>query len=481
MLNYCETKSILDSSSQKTNNEYSTEYLNYLMIKICNGIPPHIISHTSISPSKESEKIKWVYEPFVPEGRKDLIQLYHWKKLNGIHKPNFLQDVPFNFKPEPFTNDQYKSLIKPLDSNWSKKETILLWNLVEEFDLRFPVICDRFQKMYQKSTEDIKNRYFSVTKALLTEKFGPNSQEVTNLNFHFEKEVRRKNNIEKLLLRSAEEVKYERQVIEEIKNVDKIIIKEEREKKNLEKLINNDLFKNTNKDFFFDNEFIAKELPSVQNLETSGVYLISQRMKTNFEISSNLLKKLDLCLQEMAIPQNLVNSKENVILFEQLKKEILIMFALEKHLEKKRKDKENLETRISQLKNMSFNRRNAPHTHPIVPQMNPINPQVFTPKTKNFNKNSKKPGLEDNTKDEHSNNSEKETANHPMNGAKPVSDTASKPEMKEPKEESKKENESESKKDGQKKEKEKKKVGGKRKQKEPPNDNNNQSPPKKKK
>lgn len=44
---------------------------------------------------------------------------------------------------------------------WTKEETSQLFELCEQFDLRFVVIADRFSPF--RPVEDLKNRYYSGT------------------------------------------------------------------------------------------------------------------------------------------------------------------------------------------------------------------------------------------------------------------------------------------------------------------------------
>ena len=66
-----------------------------------------------------------------------------------------------------------------LVTNWTKEETNLLWELCEEFSLRFPVIHDRFNyemkklkgNYESKTVEEIKERYFIIKSKLTGDKF----------------------------------------------------------------------------------------------------------------------------------------------------------------------------------------------------------------------------------------------------------------------------------------------------------------------
>lgn len=54
-----------------------------------------------------------------------------------------------------------------LDKAWGRDETDYLWDLCEKFDLRFIVIYDRYDPKYNRSVEDLKERFYQVNKKIL--------------------------------------------------------------------------------------------------------------------------------------------------------------------------------------------------------------------------------------------------------------------------------------------------------------------------
>ncbi|KAM7502548.1 hypothetical protein LguiB_001452 [Lonicera macranthoides] len=99
-------------------------------------------------PDGISREITWQWLPFTNSARDDNLQLYHWVRVvNGI----------------PPTGDY--SFAK-YDKMWTREETDQLFQLCERFDLRFIVIADRFPS--SRTVEDLKNRYYSASRAILT-------------------------------------------------------------------------------------------------------------------------------------------------------------------------------------------------------------------------------------------------------------------------------------------------------------------------
>ena len=102
--------------------------------------------------------------------------------------------------------------------------------------MRFIVISDQFNLKYKRSIEEIKQRYYAVSKLIL-EKRGEFSHPIVKKPYNYQYEVRRKNNLEKLFLRSPEQHLQEKKILDEVKLLDQKIKKEEKEQRNLEKLL----------------------------------------------------------------------------------------------------------------------------------------------------------------------------------------------------------------------------------------------------
>ena len=99
-----------------------------------------------------------------------------------------------------YTDKEYKEVIENSEFNngdWSKLETDHLWRLLERFNLRFIIVADRFEevsddedklkkrdqkakdkqkhkngikKYSERTVDEIKDRYYIVSKAILEDK-----------------------------------------------------------------------------------------------------------------------------------------------------------------------------------------------------------------------------------------------------------------------------------------------------------------------
>ena len=88
--------------------------------------------------------------------------------------------------------------------------------------------------------DEIKDRYYTVAKALLECRGGQADHPIVKKPFNFEQEVKRKINTEKLLMRTREQHEREKLLVNELKKVEQRIKKEEKEEKNFRKLIYDD-------------------------------------------------------------------------------------------------------------------------------------------------------------------------------------------------------------------------------------------------
>ncbi|KAI5809010.1 hypothetical protein DFH27DRAFT_542120 [Peziza echinospora] len=160
------------------------------------------------------------------------------------------QDYPFaRFDIQPnvlqYTEEEYAAV--GVSDDWSRAETDYLFDLCREYDLRFFIIADRYDYRPAaprasgngetdgalpatptpppRSMEDIKHRYYTLTRALLilrtprTHLTPEQSQYLQLLNFDKEKEAARKRTALALFNRTPEEVKEEELLLVEMKRI----------------------------------------------------------------------------------------------------------------------------------------------------------------------------------------------------------------------------------------------------------------------
>lgn len=206
--------------------------------------------------------------PFTNPARTDGLVLRHWQRQQDISKPpppdDTAMDVDqkpegeapkvaeqeypfakFNIKPQlpkRYTDEQYNRHLKSDD--WTREETDYLMDLVEEYDLRWVVIADRYD--YQPKTsesseadatalvpakryrtmEQMKARYYTVAATMLALEHPPSEMSEAEFELHEkmmkydpERERARKELAALQLNRTADEVREEGVLLEELKRI----------------------------------------------------------------------------------------------------------------------------------------------------------------------------------------------------------------------------------------------------------------------
>lgn len=206
--------------------------------------------------------------PFTNSARSDGLVLRHWQRQPDIanqpppedamdldekkedaEAPKPLeQEYPFakyNIKaqvPKRYTDEQYNKHLKSDD--WSREETDYLMDLVEEYDLRWVVIADRYDyqppqpseaeanagalvpaKRY-RTMEQMKARYYFVAATMLALEHPPSEMSEAEfdlyekmMKFDPERERARKDLAALQLNRTADEVREEGILLEELKRI----------------------------------------------------------------------------------------------------------------------------------------------------------------------------------------------------------------------------------------------------------------------
>jgi len=191
--------------------------------------PPLIPTHNVGLKQKRktsSVKVSWQWKPFSNSARKDGLQLKHWVKILGDEPPSAdYAFAKYNKKAElvVYNDEEYASLVHQLDPAWSRAETDHLLELCSMFDLRFVQIADRFQYP-NRSVEDLKQRYYSLAKALLEARAScpeeANIHPIVSVGYNHAHERERKRCLDYLLSRTPQQFEKEAEVLEEAAEIE---------------------------------------------------------------------------------------------------------------------------------------------------------------------------------------------------------------------------------------------------------------------
>ncbi|PPS94138.1 DNMAP1/SANT/Myb-like domain containing protein [Cryptosporidium hominis] len=200
---------IVSQMNEKLKNDDSLGNYGKKALKSPNLEMVSIPINTSIGISSKQKPISnWEWVKFRNSARNDSLKLYHWSKVQSSNKQEVcisgnkelnLKDKltkennsvltptddtlqkdshtstyyfsKFNKHPTIYSiqSDQYNKFIKDIDPDWTEDDTYLLFDLCKEFDLRFIVIHDRYipPSGKQRTLEQLKQRYYSVSKKLV--------------------------------------------------------------------------------------------------------------------------------------------------------------------------------------------------------------------------------------------------------------------------------------------------------------------------
>lgn len=205
--------------------------------------PPVLVPHEKFKdkPKWQDKVTPWTWAPFTNQAREDGLVLHHW--VRG--QPD--ADAPYRFVqyntkidvPE-LKADDLEGM--PASDGWTVEETLYLFELCREYDLRWLVIHDRYGFTGAgRSVEDLKARFYEVSSALLKKRHNPLSpadeELLEQMKFSKEAEQRRKTHLERLLSRSPAEVAEEEALLLEARRLEALADWMLQERQNLLRLL----------------------------------------------------------------------------------------------------------------------------------------------------------------------------------------------------------------------------------------------------
>ncbi|CAH1772728.1 unnamed protein product [Owenia fusiformis] len=284
----------------------------------------------------------WKWMSFTVPSRKDGAIFHHWRRIADEGK-----DYPFarfnkSVDVPTYSDAEYQQHLH--DDSWSRAETDHLFEMAKRFDLRFIVMYDRWNKdkFPNRSVEDLKERYYHIQNTLVKARAPVGTDPKVRV-YDGDHERRRKDQLNKLFIRTTEQVEEEQMLVAELKKIE--LRKKEREKKtqDLQKLI-------TAADTNAESRRIERKttkkkiLPQTKNLigninpdttgikfpdfKTSGVTLRSQRMKLPGSVGQKKTKAIEQVLEEIGLEFNPIPTEEIVTSFNELRQDIVLLYEL---------------------------------------------------------------------------------------------------------------------------------------------------------
>ncbi|KAI8143797.1 hypothetical protein BJV82DRAFT_668240 [Fennellomyces sp. T-0311] len=217
-----------ENNDRSSSSESNSDVISKEIYALVGGAPPIAFSKPTFK-SKYNTKQKaapWIQQTFTNPARLDDLTLSHWipESKNSEEYPfakfNRVIDVP------DYTDEDYEKHLT--DAEWSKDETDYLFQLCRRFDLRFPIIEDRYSFAdKQRSMEDLKDRYYSVQRKLIKARPhtpGEYPQErqalIQQYAFDKDKERERKEALVSLFNRTKEQIEQEQALFVEARRIE---------------------------------------------------------------------------------------------------------------------------------------------------------------------------------------------------------------------------------------------------------------------
>lgn len=197
------------------------------------------------SQSTPTSTVKWNLIEIEHPARKDQLKVKHWVRSD---QPSVTPFAKFNTSSNLYTysTEEYYHYLR--DDDWTKEETDYLFSLLKDYDLRFPVISDRYDFLgSSRSIEDLKLRYYSICQKLILNRSTTSSGEPLDepskkqliQSYHFDKhrEIERKKQVKRLMNRSLSQIQEENFLYIETRRFEQSLEKRNQERNELMKLI----------------------------------------------------------------------------------------------------------------------------------------------------------------------------------------------------------------------------------------------------
>lgn len=299
-------------------------------------------------------KGKWVWAAFTSSARpkeEGNSSFFHWVKADVQYS-----DYPyakFNVKLDPiiFSDDEYENLLK--SDKWTRAETDHLMYICYKYDLRWPVVADRYILMPFRRTEDIQERYYSIVTKIRnhrTSKGDSSTRHEPMTIFDLESERNRRMQQECQFKKSKSDEAEEVKLREELKMIDAVL----RTKKEKSTKVPGGDSRSAIRAAASESRQMAAahlntqssspfSLPvSSDNGPSSGRPCLQSTRLTSSDQSSGLsrvlLKKMNCLLREFGAPETPLPTRAVCDTYDDVKRDIVALLSLHNAIQRKEKE-----------------------------------------------------------------------------------------------------------------------------------------------
>lgn len=123
--------------------------------------------------SSDKPARKWAWAPFASSSRTDGAIFHHWVRANVEYTDYPYAKFDIHLDPVTYSTEEYTTYLK--SDRWTKSETDYLMDLARIYELRWPVIHDRWFDFYHsqqgansvsRTVDDLQQRYYTVATIL---------------------------------------------------------------------------------------------------------------------------------------------------------------------------------------------------------------------------------------------------------------------------------------------------------------------------
>ncbi|CAJ0575399.1 unnamed protein product, partial [Mesorhabditis spiculigera] len=326
---------------------------------------------TKLQPSIRRPR-KWFWAPFKNEARNDGLELCHW-----LRQDRKRLKIPYLFakfsNQDPgiptFTDEEYEEHLE--NEDWTKEETMYLLEVCGRFDLRWPIVFDRYDQTVfgeERTMEDLKERFYSI----LSEVEQLRSPTAPRHDFDADNERKRKDQLERLWSRTSEEWIEEQQLKIDMERLEQKRRQRERRALELQRLITTSyemaapaspsansaalMKKNQSRGragaLMMPTPNVNLDLASTQlrfsEFRGSGVHLRSQEMKLPTNLGQKKLKNIETVLEKLKLDMNPLGSEKIVAVYNEFRSQIMLLQELKATLQTTEYDLETVAARLQQ-------------------------------------------------------------------------------------------------------------------------------------
>jgi hypothetical protein len=190
------------------------------------GLLPAMETKKPISSGFKEKRVsatkgKWIWAPFNSTARSDNQTFYHWAKAdvqyNDYPYSKYNIKLADNLNPV-YSDSEYNALLQT--RGWTRSETDMLMHLCHKYDVRWPVIVDRYQGVPPRSLEELQARYLTVQHKLKLARATKHNPREMSIGIDIRSERNRRTLHDYVIRRSKEEEEEITKLKESLKTVE---------------------------------------------------------------------------------------------------------------------------------------------------------------------------------------------------------------------------------------------------------------------